>query len=352
MSCTSVCALTAADSLRWPIQACATPTTANFLYVIALTKITLDATPELQNKHTIFGRVAGTTIYNALALSEVELSTEVPDRPVYPPKLLRVEVVHNPFHDIVPRITREEKEAQAAARKRIAEERAQPEHELKRKKKNTALLSFGEEEEAAPVPRNARKPISSHDLLHDKKLSKKEIQRKEPTKTAPPAPEPVPEPAPLSPPQAAPKSKEVGKLEAAIQRGARSAAHDTKPRAAPAGRDFLASMVDQYRQKKPRKGESQTLSMLNEFRKNMRKADAAPAREKQQPTEVWEEEESMREYGASDDEDDGKNWREHRYVFFFFWLTQLRFGRHAFDRLERQILGARLRSGRLARYYE
>lgn len=318
MSCTSVCALTAADSLRWPIQACATPTTANFLYVIALTKITLDATPELQNKHTIFGRVAGTTIYNALALSEVELSTEVPDRPVYPPKLLRVEVVHNPFHDIVPRITREEKEAQAAARKRIAEERAQPEHELKRKKKNTALLSFGEEEEAAQVPRNARKPISSHDLLHDKKLSKKEIQRKEPPKTAPPAPEPVPEPAPLSPPQAAPKSKEVEKLEAAIQRGARSAAHDTKPRAAPAGRDFLASMVDQYRQKKPRKGESQTLSMLNEFRKNMRKADAAPAREKQRPTEVWEEEESMREYGASDDEDDGKNWREHRYVFFFF----------------------------------
>lgn len=319
MSCTSVCALTAAASLRWPIQACATPTTANFLYVLTLTKITLDATPELQNKHTIFGRVAGTTIYNALALSEVELSTEVPDRPVYPPKLLRVEVVHNPFPDIVPRITREEKEAQAAARKRIAEERAQPEHELKRKKKNTALLSFGEEEEAAPVPRNACKPISSHDLLHDKKLSKEEIQRKEPSKPAAPAPkpapEPTPEPTPLSPPQAAPKSKEVEKLEAAIQRGARSAAQDTKPRAAPAGRDLLASMVDQYRQKKPQKGESKTLSMLNEFRKNMRESDAAPARKKERPSEVWEEEESMREYGASDDEDDGKNWREHRYVF-------------------------------------
>lgn len=81
-------------------------------------QITLDATPELQNKHTLFGRISGSTIYNLLALSEVELSETEPDRPVFPPKLHSVKVIDNPFDDIVPRITKEEKRAQEANRKR------------------------------------------------------------------------------------------------------------------------------------------------------------------------------------------------------------------------------------------
>lgn len=32
---------------------------------------TLGSTPELQNKHTVFGKVAGETIYNMLKLEEV-----------------------------------------------------------------------------------------------------------------------------------------------------------------------------------------------------------------------------------------------------------------------------------------
>lgn len=80
--------------------------------------ITLDATPELQGKHTIFGRISGPTIFNVLSISEVELSEEEPDRPVFPPKLHTIKVLDNPFDDIVPRITKEEKREQEEAKRR------------------------------------------------------------------------------------------------------------------------------------------------------------------------------------------------------------------------------------------
>ena len=97
-------------------------------------QITLDATPELQGKYTIFGRVVGPTIYNVLSISEVELSPTEPDRPVYPPKLNRVDVLENPFDDIVPRITRQEKRQQAKAKRDAAQRRAKNQQQAKGKK--------------------------------------------------------------------------------------------------------------------------------------------------------------------------------------------------------------------------
>lgn len=267
-----------------------------------------------------------------MALSEVELSTTEPDRPVYPPKLFRIEVVHNPFPDIVPRITREEKEAQARAKKHIMQQRAEPEHEKKKKRKNTALLSFGEEEDVIALPRESRKPMSSHDLLQEKKLSKQEMssdrrQAPVPAPASQPAAQPVSEPVsesspsqgrpPTPPRMPQPVSSEMEEMQAAIRREARGVPHDTKVTASkPAGRDLLATMMEEYRQKKPvankRSAESQTLSKLNAFRNQIRSnAPPRPSRSNH-ASDVWEEEE-MREYGASDDDDDG-NWREHRYV--------------------------------------
>lgn len=289
--------------------------------------------------------MAGTTIYNALALAEVELSTTEPDRPVYPPKLLRVDVVHNPFPDIAPRITREEKAEQARARQRLAGRRPESETDKKKKKKNTALLSFGEEEDIVPLPRKARKPISSHDLLQDKRLSKQEVQRK---CAKMPSPEPVahrPASKTPSPPRTsqAPLPKEVEEMQAAIQRETRSAAQDTKVSAPPksAGRDLLASMVQQYQQKNSaqdkRKAETQTLTKLDAFRKHLRSDAKRSTKPLDSETlDVWGEEEHMREYGASDEEDAG-SWREHRYVN---GITQLRFGRRSFGRIQRPIFGA------------
>lgn len=64
--------------------------------------ITLDAAPQLNHKHTIFGQVVGDTVFNVLKANDLEVDEET-ERPVYPPKIVRAEVLWNPFEDIVPR---------------------------------------------------------------------------------------------------------------------------------------------------------------------------------------------------------------------------------------------------------
>lgn len=62
---------------------------------------TLGETPELQNKHTIFGKVGGDTIYNVLKMADAHIDAN--ERPVYPYKINKTEILLNPFDDIVPR---------------------------------------------------------------------------------------------------------------------------------------------------------------------------------------------------------------------------------------------------------
>lgn len=62
---------------------------------------TLGATPELQNVHTLFGKVTGETVFNMLKLSEGLIHDE---RPEYPHKILKAEILYNPFPDIEPRV--------------------------------------------------------------------------------------------------------------------------------------------------------------------------------------------------------------------------------------------------------
>ena len=119
--------------------------------------ITLERCDWIDRKHTIFGKVTGHTIYNALQIAELETEG---DRPVEPfPKILKAEVLWNPFDDIVPRVTRRlegdaDEEAAAAAEKK------------KRKKKEVKklnLLSFGEEagEEEAELATLAKPKVKS-----------------------------------------------------------------------------------------------------------------------------------------------------------------------------------------------
>ncbi|KAK9719976.1 Peptidyl-prolyl isomerase cwc27 [Basidiobolus ranarum] len=125
---------------------------------------TLDRTDELQNKHTIFGKVVGDTIFNVLKIGEGE--TDEDERPLYPTTIKATRVISNPFDDIVPRITIEEKIAMEAAKATQAKVTTK-----KKAKKNLALLSFGEEaEEFENVP--VKKIQSSHDVLDDPRLSK------------------------------------------------------------------------------------------------------------------------------------------------------------------------------------
>lgn len=125
---------------------------------------TFGATPELQNKHTIFGKVTGETIYNMLKLEEALVDEN--DRPLYPPKVIKTEILNNPFSDIVPRTTPKRSE--------------EAKDSIKTKKagvKNFNLLSFGEEaeeDEEEYVTLNKQlsgKSKSAHDNLIDPKLS-------------------------------------------------------------------------------------------------------------------------------------------------------------------------------------
>ncbi|ESW33126.1 hypothetical protein PHAVU_001G045200 [Phaseolus vulgaris] len=128
--------------------------------------ITLDRCDWLDRKHTIFGKVTGDTMYNLLRLGEVE--TDKNDRPLDPPKILSVEVLWNPFEDIVPR----------TLQKSQTEARVDAESKEQKKKgvKKLNLLSFGEEaeEDEKELASVKQKIKSSHDVLNDPRLLKEE----------------------------------------------------------------------------------------------------------------------------------------------------------------------------------
>ncbi|XP_064624646.1 spliceosome-associated protein CWC27 homolog [Lineus longissimus] len=125
---------------------------------------TLGATPELDKKHTLFGKVSGPTVYNMLKLGDVD--TDANDRPRFPMKILRTKVLHNPFSDIVPRDLKNIEEANE--KRKVSTSKAT---------KNFKLLSFGEEaeedeEEVLEVTKKMHgKSKSSHDLTDDPRLS-------------------------------------------------------------------------------------------------------------------------------------------------------------------------------------
>lgn len=108
--------------------------------------ITLDATPELQGKNTLFGRVVGNTIFNVLRIGESECDGE---RPLYPTTITRTDVIVNPFTDIVPRTTLEELQRRKQELQKQATKRRRP------LRTNKVALSFGgddddEDDDGAP----------------------------------------------------------------------------------------------------------------------------------------------------------------------------------------------------------
>lgn len=129
--------------------------------------ITLDRCDWLDKKNTIFGKVTGDSIYNLLRLGEVE--TDKDDRPLDPPpKIASVEVVWNPFDDIILRDT--SRKVPEAATDGVNKE------SKKKAVKKLNLLSFGEEaeEEEKELAAVKQKIKSSHDVLNDPRLLKEE----------------------------------------------------------------------------------------------------------------------------------------------------------------------------------
>ena len=131
--------------------------------------ITLDRCEWLDRKHTIFGKVTGNSLYNLPRFNDLEVDAS--DRPLYPPRISRVEVLLEPFDDIVPRAP---KAASAAGGTGAGEGGAPAAKKRKKEKKNLALLSFGAEaaEEEAEIGAMAHTVRSSHDVLNDPRLSR------------------------------------------------------------------------------------------------------------------------------------------------------------------------------------
>mmetsp|Transcript_24205 Transcript_24205/g.43304 ORF Transcript_24205/g.43304 Transcript_24205/m.43304 type:complete len:526 (-) Transcript_24205:15-1592(-) len=144
--------------------------------------IVLNRTPSLDGKHTIFGKVVGQTIYNLVRISEVEVDKH--DSPVDPPRIIRADLVYDPFGDLEPRYK------PVAIPKSLTEKphRRAPVH-----KKN--VLSFTADEDAdsdedgEKASSSNTKGKSAHELLNDPKLSKaaaysEEAAKKRETKDA------------------------------------------------------------------------------------------------------------------------------------------------------------------------
>lgn len=123
--------------------------------------ITLGPTPELDKKHTLFGKITGNTIFNLMNINEAEVDSD--NRPVRPEKILSCKILANPFDDIVPRRVAHEK------RRKDKKEKRRDEPSVKTKR-NVGLLSFGDEmEEDEGLTVTSR---SAHDVLDDERLSK------------------------------------------------------------------------------------------------------------------------------------------------------------------------------------
>lgn len=109
---------------------------------------TLDRTAELDGKNTMFGRVAGDTIYNLAKMGEAEVE-EGGERPLYPTKVTGVEILVNPFEDM-------------KKRDRVAQRTAQPAAPAKKKDKKRKggkqLLSFGDDEGEGDIEPLPKKP--------------------------------------------------------------------------------------------------------------------------------------------------------------------------------------------------
>jgi peptidyl-prolyl cis-trans isomerase SDCCAG10 len=99
---------------------------------------TLDKTEELNGKNTMFGRVAGDTIYNLAKIGELDVDAAA-ERPLYPVKVEKIEILVNPFEDMKKR----ERTAKTTTKGSAAPEKK----EKKKRKGGKQLLSFGGDEE-------------------------------------------------------------------------------------------------------------------------------------------------------------------------------------------------------------
>lgn len=135
---------------------------------------TLDKTEELNGRNTLFGRVAGDTIYNLMKIAESEVD-QATERPLYPVKIQKVEILVNPFTDM----TKRTRVAHPVQLKKSSDK-----DRRNTRKGGKQLLSFGDEEggdDEVPVLKKTKYDTrivtagdDGREELRDKRRNKKE----------------------------------------------------------------------------------------------------------------------------------------------------------------------------------
>ncbi|KAJ4330019.1 Peptidyl-prolyl isomerase cwc27 [Didymella glomerata] len=293
---------------------------------------TLAATPELQDKNTMFGRVVGDTIYNLMKMAEADIAEGSEDRPMYPSKITGAEILINPFEDMV-------------KRERVAQ-RTEPEEKKIKKPKRKAgknVLSFGGEdgEDAAPVLKKAKfntKLVSAGDELSTtpKKSSApkaaeprampiRKPSRKSPSRSPSPtlpksaAPESLPRDKARSPPprDLSPESEKRSKIDrvnAQIAELKASMKRNTGPQHAEQTKkkSLLESMVPTSTTRGRKRGgggnagnEQATLDILSKFKSKLETSEpAAPPKSKDISAPGDVEMKNGDDNGSKDEEDE------------------------------------------------
>jgi len=185
--------------------------------------LTLGETRELQDRHTMFGRIEGDTIYNLMKMGEADLeAVEGSERPVYPTKVVGTEVLVNPFEEMVRR------EVKPRA---VFEEKGEGKKRGK-KKGGKVLLSFGDEGDERMEEPNMKekfnsKMVSADDGLKFGKPVEKVIRRRSSRSISPahmtkPNPQlqlPLPNDEVASrSPSSSPEPEQVGKVTSLLDR--------------------------------------------------------------------------------------------------------------------------------------
>ncbi|RMZ70959.1 peptidyl-prolyl isomerase CWC27 [Pyrenophora seminiperda CCB06] len=263
---------------------------------------TLAATPELQDKNTMFGRIAGDTIYNLMKMAEAELRDGSDDQPMYPSRITGAEIIINPFEDMVKRVqtaarseeTKKTKKPKRKAGKNVlsfgddaADAEAAP--VAKKPKFNTKLVSAGDDKPAVKAP--AVKAPESERAIPIRKPSRKSPPRSPSPKPVPKvAADPPPKPKARTPPrELSPESEKRAKLDRVNQQIADLKAsmkrnvttQDTGPAKK---KSLLEAMVPSTTTRGRKRGaggnakdEQSALDILNKFKSKLDSAEPAPA---------------------------------------------------------------------------
>lgn len=269
---------------------------------------TLDKSEELNGKNTLFGRIAGDTIYNLAKIGETEVDSAT-DRPLYPVKIERIEILVNPFEDM-------KKRSRVAAHTTSKAPAAKD--KKKKRKGGKQLLSFGDEEGDEDMPVLKKTKFDTRIVMEDQvedttpkeKAPKSKKKKSEPRpKDASPEPEqakadtkskkerrrsPSPHREESSPEPEAPKKTALERANeeiAALKASMRRTIHTEQP-AQEKKKSALESMIPEtsIRGRKRRPGavntpaaeDQKTLKMLKAFQSRL---DKAPPSKENTPLE-------------------------------------------------------------------